>query len=115
MSGSHLNLFALALLGGFLAGYLELCHGQVAEDEDYYMQELLSREHYHQAPGAEEKAQTTAKKGAKGKAPSSRQTDKATPEAKTGTVNPSLFYSSQQEWLVIFSKLVYSFTTVKTI
>ncbi|XP_062330733.1 inactive carboxypeptidase-like protein X2 isoform X3 [Osmerus eperlanus] len=92
MSGPHLTLFALALLGGLLAGYLELSHGHVAEDENYYMQELLSREHYHQVPGAEEQAQThrdhspsqtTAKKGAKGKAPSSRQTDKATPEAKT--------------------------------
>ncbi|XP_067100862.1 inactive carboxypeptidase-like protein X2 isoform X3 [Osmerus mordax] len=92
MSGPHLTLFALALLGGLLAGYLELSHGHVSEDENYYMQELLSREHYHQVPGAEEQAQThrdhspsqtTAKKGAKGKAPSSRQTDKATPEAKT--------------------------------
>ncbi|XP_046887963.1 uncharacterized protein cpxm2 isoform X4 [Hypomesus transpacificus] len=92
MSGPHLTLFALALLGGLLAGYLEVCHGHVTEDEDFYTQELLSREHYHQVPGAEEQAQTprdhspsqtTAKKGAKGKAPSSRQTDKATPEAKT--------------------------------
>ncbi|XP_072524003.1 inactive carboxypeptidase-like protein X2 [Salminus brasiliensis] len=51
--GQRLALLALALLGG--VGLLpQGCLGHPAEDEDYYMQELLSREHYYRLPMQEE-------------------------------------------------------------
>ncbi|XP_056089753.1 inactive carboxypeptidase-like protein X2 isoform X2 [Rhinichthys klamathensis goyatoka] len=39
--------FRTLLLLGFL---LDVCYGYSSEDEDYYMQELLSREHYQRIP-----------------------------------------------------------------
>uniref|UniRef100_A0A8B9JZN2 Carboxypeptidase X, M14 family member 2 n=1 Tax=Astyanax mexicanus TaxID=7994 RepID=A0A8B9JZN2_ASTMX len=51
--GQRLALLTLALLGG--VGLLpQGCLGRAAEDEDYYMQELLSREHYTRLPVQEE-------------------------------------------------------------
>lgn len=51
----HPALFALSLLG--IVGLLpEVSQGFLSEDEDYYMQELLSREHYYSIPVLEESA-----------------------------------------------------------
>ncbi|XP_037400221.1 inactive carboxypeptidase-like protein X2 isoform X2 [Pygocentrus nattereri] len=51
--GQRLALLALALLG--IVGLLPRgCLSRPAEDEDYYMQELLSREHYYRIPVQEE-------------------------------------------------------------
>ncbi|KAM4624172.1 LOW QUALITY PROTEIN: inactive carboxypeptidase-like protein X2 [Polymixia lowei] len=86
-------LTLLALLG-LLAGLVDLSRGYAAEDEDYYMQELLTRDHYNQVQGPEEPvasisdrqghaSQTPGKKVAKGKADNGKQTDKTTAESKS--------------------------------
>ncbi|XP_037609804.1 inactive carboxypeptidase-like protein X2 [Sebastes umbrosus] len=76
-------LTPLALLG-LLAGLADLSRGSAGEDEDYYMQELLTREQYNQVQVLEkpvasipDRHENPAKKVAKGKAGSSRQTDDA--------------------------------------
>lgn len=94
MRRQRLSLLALLALLGLFVGLADLSHGHAAEDEDYYMQELLTREQYNQVQGPEEPVasiadrqerpgQTPAKKAPKGKADSSRQADKDTAEAKS--------------------------------
>lgn len=89
---SHLT--PLALLG-LLMGLADLSLGSAGEDEDYYMQELLTRDQYNQVqmlekpvasiPDRHERpSQNPAKKVPKGKAISGRQTDKTTADAKSG-------------------------------
>lgn len=51
----HPTLFALSLLG-IAALFPEVSLRFLSEDEDYYMQELLSREHYYRLPVPEESA-----------------------------------------------------------
>ncbi|KAF0025561.1 hypothetical protein F2P81_022442 [Scophthalmus maximus] len=86
-------LTPLALLG-LLVGLADLSHGSTGEDEDYYMQELLTREQYNQVqmlekPVAsipdrhEHQGQNPAKKVPKGKEEGSRQTDQTTADAKS--------------------------------
>ncbi|KAM6951759.1 inactive carboxypeptidase-like protein X2 [Aplochiton taeniatus] len=91
------SLLTLLALLGLLAGLLELSHSHAAEDEDYYMQEMLTRKHHSRVPGPEELGATSerqqpqraerpdqmaAKKIPKGKAENSRQTGKTTADAK---------------------------------
>ncbi|GAA6069168.1 inactive carboxypeptidase-like protein X2, partial [Tachysurus ichikawai] len=49
----HPALFMLSLLG-IVGLFPEISLGFLGEDEDYYMQELLSREHYYRLPVQEE-------------------------------------------------------------
>lgn len=76
-------------------GLAELSHGSAGEDEDYYMQDLLTREQYNQVQMLEKPvasipdrhdhpSQNPGKKVPKGKADSSRQMDKTTADAKSG-------------------------------
>ncbi|XP_026770454.1 inactive carboxypeptidase-like protein X2 [Pangasianodon hypophthalmus] len=51
----HPALFALSLLG-IVGLFPDVSRGFPSEDEDYYMQELLSREHYYRVPVLEESA-----------------------------------------------------------
>ncbi|MCI4384616.1 hypothetical protein PGIGA_G00040810 [Pangasianodon gigas] len=51
----HPAVFALSLLG-IVGLFPEVSRGFPSEDEDYYMQELLSREHYYRLPVLEESA-----------------------------------------------------------
>ncbi|XP_029933790.1 inactive carboxypeptidase-like protein X2 [Myripristis murdjan] len=94
MRRQRLSLLTFLALLGLLVGLADLSHGHAAEDEDYYMQELLTREQYNQVQGAEQPVasipdrqerpgQTPAKKAPKGKADTGRQTDKDTTEAKS--------------------------------
>lgn len=87
-------LTPLALLG-LLVGLADLSHGSTGEDEDYYMQELLTREQYNQVQMLEKpvasipdrheyRGQNPAKKVPKGKEEGSRQTDQTTADAKSG-------------------------------
>ncbi|XP_068161304.1 inactive carboxypeptidase-like protein X2 isoform X2 [Antennarius striatus] len=48
MTRQHLRLLTPLALLGLLAGLADLGHGSASEDEDYYMQELLTREQYNQ-------------------------------------------------------------------
>ncbi|XP_010765509.1 inactive carboxypeptidase-like protein X2 [Notothenia coriiceps] len=91
MARQRITLLTPLALLGLLAGLVDLSHGSAREDEDYYMQELLTREHINQfqeKPVAsipdrhEPPSPKPAKKGTKGKADSSRQTDKATANSK---------------------------------
>lgn len=73
-----LLLFPLALLG-LLAGLADLSAASAGDDEDYYMQELLTREQYarvqmHQGP--EQAPRQYGKKAAKGKGEAGRQAGK---------------------------------------
>ncbi|XP_034070185.1 inactive carboxypeptidase-like protein X2 [Gymnodraco acuticeps] len=83
MTRQRITLLTPLALLGLLAGLVDLSHGSAHEDEDYYMQELLTREHINQfqeKPVAsipdryEPPSPKPAKKGTKGKADSSRQT-----------------------------------------
>lgn len=76
-------------------GLADISHGFAGEDEDYYMQELLTRDQYNKVqmlekPVAsipdrhEHPSQNPAKKVPKGKAESNRQTDKTTADTKSG-------------------------------
>ncbi|XP_057682778.1 inactive carboxypeptidase-like protein X2 isoform X2 [Corythoichthys intestinalis] len=74
-------LFPLALLG-LLVGLADLSQGSASDDEDYYMQELLTREQYArvqmpEGPEGHEPPKQYGKKAGKGKGDSSRQTDKS--------------------------------------
>ncbi|KAK1881573.1 Inactive carboxypeptidase-like protein X2 [Dissostichus eleginoides] len=91
MTRQRITLLTPLALLGLLAGLVDLSHGSAREDEDYYMQELLTREHINQfqekpvasIPDRHEPASPKpAKKVAKGKADSSRQTDKTTANSK---------------------------------
>lgn len=94
-----LSLFTLLALLGLLAVVVaDLGHGHADEDEDYYMQELLTRERYNQVQGPDEPVasiadrqehpgQTSAKKGPKGKADSSRHVDKSASDTKSGKIS----------------------------
>lgn len=95
MTRQRLSLLTPLALLGLLVGLADLSYGSTGEDEDYYMQELLTREQYNQVqmlekPVAsipdrhEHHGHNPAKKVPKGKADSSRQTDKTTDDAKTG-------------------------------
>ncbi|KAG7492643.1 hypothetical protein MATL_G00016910 [Megalops atlanticus] len=88
--GSRCTLLALSLLG-LLGLLLDVSHGH--EDEDYYMQELLSRELYYRVPGPEEPSPfseapepraslKTAKKDPGDQREKARQTDKVASDAK---------------------------------
>ncbi|XP_023129260.2 inactive carboxypeptidase-like protein X2 [Amphiprion ocellaris] len=95
MTSHRLSLLTPLALLGLLVGFAHLSYGSVAEDEDYYMQELLTREQYNQVQflekpvasipdGHEHSRQNPAKKMPKGKAAdSSKQTDKPTADAKS--------------------------------
>ncbi|XP_059179992.1 inactive carboxypeptidase-like protein X2 [Centropristis striata] len=94
MTRQRLSLLTPLALLGLLVGLADLSHGSTGEDEDYYMQELLTREQYNQVqvlekPVAsiperhEHQSQTLGKKAPKGKTVSSRQTDKTTADAKS--------------------------------
>uniref|UniRef100_UPI0037E9116B inactive carboxypeptidase-like protein X2 n=1 Tax=Semicossyphus pulcher TaxID=241346 RepID=UPI0037E9116B len=89
----HSLLTPLALLG-LLVGLADFSHGSALEDEDYYMQELLTRDQYNQVqmvekpvasiPDRHERpSQNSGKKVPKGKAESSRQTDKTAADEKS--------------------------------
>lgn len=92
MTRQRLSLLTPLALLGLLVGFAHLSHGSTGEDEDYYMQELLTREQYNQVQvlekpmasipdGHEHPRQNPAKKMPKGKAGSSKQTDKTTADA----------------------------------
>ncbi|XP_056153080.1 inactive carboxypeptidase-like protein X2 [Lampris incognitus] len=94
MRRRRLSPLTLLAVLGLLAPLVDLGHGYAAEDEDYYMQELLTREQYNRVQGAEEPAasisdrqghlsQNPAKKVPKAKTDNSRQTDKTPAEAKS--------------------------------
>ncbi|XP_029312759.1 inactive carboxypeptidase-like protein X2 [Cottoperca gobio] len=94
MTRQRLSLLTPLALLGLLVGLADLSHGSAGVDEDYYMQELLTREQYNQVqmqekPVAsipdrhEHPSQKPGKKVPKGKADSSRQTDKTTADAKS--------------------------------
>lgn len=95
MARQRLSLLTPLALLGLLVGLADLGHGSAGEDEDYYMQELLTREQYNKVQVLEKPVasipdrhehpnQNPAKKVPKGKADSSRQMDKATADAKSG-------------------------------
>lgn len=95
MTRQRLSLLTPLALLGLLVGLADLSHGSAGEDEDYNMQELLTREHYNQVqvlekpvasiPDRRERSgQSPAKKVPKGKADSGRQTDKTAADAKSG-------------------------------
>ncbi len=96
MTRQRLSLLTPLALLGLLVGLADLGLSSASEDEDYYMQELLTRNQYHQVqmlekPVAsipdvrhEHPSQNPAKKVPKGKADSSRQTDKTTDDTKSG-------------------------------
>ncbi|XP_054454614.1 inactive carboxypeptidase-like protein X2 [Anoplopoma fimbria] len=92
MTRQRLSLLTPLALLGLLVGFADL--SSAGEDEDYYMQELLTREQYNQVqvlekPVAsiperhEHPSQNPSKKAPKGKAGGSRQTDKTTADAKS--------------------------------
>ncbi|XP_047465851.1 inactive carboxypeptidase-like protein X2 [Mugil cephalus] len=91
MTRQHLSLITPLAVLGLLAGFADLGHGFVGEDEDYYMQELLTREQYNKVqvlekpmtPMPDGHAQNPVKKLPKGKAESSRKTDKTTADPKS--------------------------------
>lgn len=95
MMRGHLRLLTPLALLGLLVGLADLSHGSVSEDEDYYMQELLTREQYNQVQvsekqipfipdGEEDPRQHPAKKIPKAKTDSSKKTDKTPGDTKTG-------------------------------
>lgn len=90
MTRQHLSVLTPLALLGLLVGLAELSHGSAGEDEDYYMQDLHTREQYNQVQMLEKPvasipdSQNSDKKVPKGKADNSRQMDKTTPNAKTG-------------------------------
>ncbi|CAI5658643.1 inactive carboxypeptidase-like protein X2 [Oreochromis niloticus] len=94
MIRKHLRLLTPLALLGLLVGLADLSHGSVGEDEDYYMQGLLTREQYNQVQvlekqnsfipdGEEDPKEHLAKKTAKAKSDSSKKTDKTPADAKT--------------------------------
>uniref|UniRef100_A0AAQ4RG07 Carboxypeptidase X, M14 family member 2 n=1 Tax=Gasterosteus aculeatus aculeatus TaxID=481459 RepID=A0AAQ4RG07_GASAC len=94
MAGQRLGLLTPLALLGLLVGLADLSHGFAGEDEDYYMQELLTREQLNQVrvqekPAAstpdmhEQPSQSPTKKAPKGDAGSGRQTGKTTADGKT--------------------------------
>ncbi|TKS89760.1 Inactive carboxypeptidase-like protein X2 [Collichthys lucidus] len=94
MTRQRLSLLTPLALLGLLMGLADISHGYAGEDEDYYMQELLTRDQYNmvqmlEKPVAsipdrhEHPSQNPAKKVPKGKAESNRQTDKTTADTKS--------------------------------
>ncbi|TMS21862.1 Inactive carboxypeptidase-like protein X2 [Larimichthys crocea] len=94
MTRQRLSLLTPLALLGLLMGLADISHGFAGEDEDYYMQELLTRDQYNKVqmlekPVAsipdrhEHPSQNPAKKVPKGKAESNRQTDKTTADTKS--------------------------------
>ncbi|XP_075999639.1 inactive carboxypeptidase-like protein X2 [Genypterus blacodes] len=90
-----LSLFTLLALPGLLAvGVVDHDHGHADEDEDYYMQELLTRKQHNQIQRRDEPVasasdrrqehpgHSSAKKGPKGKAESGRHLDKSAAHTK---------------------------------
>ncbi|XP_037134058.1 inactive carboxypeptidase-like protein X2 [Syngnathus acus] len=94
MTGQHPNLFFLLALLGFLAGLADLSQASTSEDQDYYMQELLTREQYArvqmpEGPDGREPPKQYSKKAAKGKGDNGRQPDKsANKKAENKKSNP---------------------------
>ncbi|KAM4525295.1 inactive carboxypeptidase-like protein X2 isoform 2-T2 [Odontesthes bonariensis] len=93
MTKQRLTLLTPLALLGLLVGIADLSLGSVGEDEDYYMQELLTREQYNRVQvlekpisltpdGHDHPRQNPAKKMPKGKAESNKKTDKTTADAK---------------------------------
>ncbi|KAG9346068.1 hypothetical protein JZ751_007885 [Albula glossodonta] len=89
--GRRRSLLALSVLG-LLGSLLDVTCGHAAEDEDYYMQELLSREMYYHVPGPDDTAPSseapqpnprTAKADLKDQREKARQTDKVASDAKS--------------------------------
>lgn len=105
MTRQRLSLLTPLALLGLLVGLANLGHGSADEDEDYYMQELLTREQYYQVQMLEKPVASTpdrqeqpsknpARKVAKGKAESSRHSDKVAADTKSGNKTPTQFWSS---------------------
>ncbi|XP_068439051.1 inactive carboxypeptidase-like protein X2 [Clinocottus analis] len=93
MTRQRLSLLTPLALLGLLVGLADLSHGFAGEDEDYYMQELLSREQYNQVQVPEKPVASTpdrhehpgqnpGKKAPRGKAGSGRPTGKTTADPK---------------------------------
>lgn len=100
MTRQRLSLLTPLALLGLLMGLADLSDGSAGEDEDYYMQDLLTRDQYNQVqmlekpvasiPNKKEvSGQNNAKKVPRGKAESSRQID-----TKSGkrTLTQTLFF-----------------------
>ncbi|XP_060884337.1 inactive carboxypeptidase-like protein X2 [Labrus mixtus] len=94
MTSQLLRLLTPLALLGLLLGLADLSHDSAIEDEDYYMQEMLTRDQYNQVqilekpvasiPDRHERpSQNSGKKVPKGKAESSRQLDKDAKSVKT--------------------------------
>ncbi|XP_061564388.1 inactive carboxypeptidase-like protein X2 [Cololabis saira] len=95
MTSQRLSLLTPLALLGLLLGFADLSLGSVGEDEDYYMQELLTREQYNQVQVQEKSSfssspdghgrprQNPAKKIPKEKAESSKKKDKPVANAKS--------------------------------
>ncbi|XP_035262585.1 inactive carboxypeptidase-like protein X2 [Anguilla anguilla] len=96
-TGRCRSLLTLSLLG-LLGSFVDVTRGHPAQDEDYYMQELLSRELYARVPGPEdpalfsseapvprsgERPSPKTKKDLKDQREKASQTDKMTSDAKT--------------------------------
>lgn len=97
MTRQRLCLLTTLALLGLLVGFANLSRGSAGEDEDYYMQELLTREQYNHVQmlekpvaskpdGHEQSRQNPAKKMPQGKA--GKKTDKTTADAKSGKTLP---------------------------
>lgn len=86
MTKQRLSLLTPLALLGLLMGLADLSDGSAGEDEDYFMQDLLTRDQYNQIQILEKpvasipdrhghSSQSPAKKVPKGKVESSRQMD----------------------------------------
>ncbi|MGH0155471.1 UNVERIFIED_CONTAM: hypothetical protein FKN15_029131 [Acipenser sinensis] len=94
--GYCLAFLSLSLLG-LVGMHLDVTHGSPTEDEDYYLQEILNREHYYSlreaeepyseasvaAQPLEEERSKPSKKEVKAKKEKGKETDKAATNAKT--------------------------------
>ncbi|XP_033886517.2 inactive carboxypeptidase-like protein X2 [Acipenser ruthenus] len=94
--GYCLAFLSLSLLG-LIGMHLDVTHGSPTEDEDYYLQEILNREHYYSlreaeepyseasvaAQPLEEERSKPSKKEVKAKKENGKETDKAATNAKT--------------------------------
>ncbi|KAK1166600.1 inactive carboxypeptidase-like protein X2 [Acipenser oxyrinchus oxyrinchus] len=93
----HCLAFLSLSLFGLVGMQLDVTHGSPTEDEDYYMQEIINREHYYslreaeepysESPVAaqplEEERSKPSKKEVKAKKEKGKETDKAVTNAKT--------------------------------
>ncbi|XP_006630479.2 inactive carboxypeptidase-like protein X2 [Lepisosteus oculatus] len=95
------SAFLTLSLFGLLGLLLDVTHGIPAEDEDYYLQEILNREHFYSDPGPDDSVPYTetpveaepggenrrtskiSKKEQNGKKEKEKQTDKAAAETRS--------------------------------